>query len=288
MESFDDRHFHLKLRPAVKRLHKEAGKCWAGARAEVKVHGNEARLFPAFIDSHMEALRKYLEEVDRVCREVRVMDGNAVTPEFIRNILLRRVSEVIAARKGAIGHEVDLHAMRTGEHKQGARHHLAFEMSRLLEDMANHYEVEAIEIHKRRADGLAVSGVPASTAAVSPRKPVNSPAPKLAKIAKPQSRSSRRAKAVAKLLRELRMVKPRMHNEGQYVRVEREFPNYLIFRIAQRDSEVRPWIESVQDRRGLVGLAQEIAARHFNVSLTTVKTDWSHRGKPRRCAKTRR
>jgi hypothetical protein len=98
----------------------------------------------------------------------------------------------------------------------------------------------------------------------------------------PLAATERRAKTVAKLLGELRTIKPKMHNESRYLDVKREYPGYLIFKIAQSDSDVKRWIENVQDRRGLVGLAQEIAARHHKASPTTVKTDWSHRRNPRR------
>jgi len=94
--------------------------------------------------------------------------------------------------------------------------------------------------------------------------------------------TERRAKTVSKLLRELRTVRPKIHNQGHYARVKREHPAYSIFKLAQEDSDVKQWIENIQDRRDVVGLAQEIAARRFKVSLSTIKTDWSHRRSPRR------
>jgi hypothetical protein len=97
--------------------------------------------------------------------------------------------------------------------------------------------------------------------------------------------TERRAKAVSKVLRELRTVQPKIDNESHYSKVKREHANYLIFKYAQQDSDVRRWIENVQERRDLVALAQEIAARRFKVSLATIKTDWSHRRKPRRSPK---
>jgi hypothetical protein len=96
----------------------------------------------------------------------------------------------------------------------------------------------------------------------------------------------RRARCVEKLLRELRIIRPKMYNESYYAPVEREHQAYLLFQIARRDSDVKQWIENVQDRRGLVGLAQEIAARHYKrVTLATIKTDWSHRKARVRSAK---
>lgn len=97
--------------------------------------------------------------------------------------------------------------------------------------------------------------------------------------------TERRAKAVSKVLRELRTVQPKMDNESHYSKLEHEHANYLIFKYAQQDSDVRRWIENVQERRDLVALAQEIAARHFKLSPATIATDWSHRWKPRRSPK---
>ena len=151
MEPFDNRLCDLKLRPAINRLHGEAGKCWARARAEVKELGNQARFFPAFIECQIEALRKYLEEVDRVCREVRLIDGNEVSSEFIRLVLVQRFSAVIAARKGAIQHELELHRMRTGQHNPSAQHHFIQKLNQLQGELATHYEIEAVELGKRAA-----------------------------------------------------------------------------------------------------------------------------------------
>jgi len=105
---------------------------------------------------------------------------------------------------------------------------------------------------------------------------------------RPRARTERRAQTVSKLLEELRTVTPKIHNESHYPKVEREHPRYLLFKIAREDSDVKRWIENVQDRRGLVGLAQEIAARRFKVAPSTIKTDWTHRRKPRRSSKKRR
>jgi hypothetical protein len=140
LKPFDERLFQLKLQPINQRMHAEAGKCWPRARAEVKRLGNHARLLPAFVEYELEVLRKYLEEVDRLRREVWLLDGNAVTPEFIRTILAFHAFTIIAARKGAIQHELNRHATRTGEHQRGG-HILAHQMNRLQGEVANRYEV---------------------------------------------------------------------------------------------------------------------------------------------------
>jgi DNA-binding XRE family transcriptional regulator len=150
LKPFDERLFQLKLQPMNQQMHAEAGKCWARARAEVKRLGNHARLLPAFVECQLEVLRKYLEEIYRLRREVWLLDGNAVTPEFIRNILVPHAFTVIAARKGAIQGELNRHATRTGEHQRGG-HILAHQMNRLQSEVANRCEVDAIELAKQSA-----------------------------------------------------------------------------------------------------------------------------------------
>jgi hypothetical protein len=156
---FDERLFQLKLQPINQQMHADAGKCWALARAEVKRLGNHARLLPAFVECQLEVLRKYLEEVYRLRREVWLLDGNAVTPEFIRNIVVPHVFTVVVARKGAIQHELDLHAVRTGEHQRGS-HILVHQMNRLQAEVANRFEIEAIELFKKESQARKVTKAP--------------------------------------------------------------------------------------------------------------------------------
>lgn len=147
---FDSQLCDLNLTPAINQLHEEAGQCWARARAEVKELGNSARLYPAFVEYRLEVLRKHLEEVDRIMREVRLLDGN-VTPEFIRRVLVPRVFSTIAEQKDAIQHEMEQTARRRGEHNSGVLHYLIQEISHLQSELAARYEAEALECVKRAA-----------------------------------------------------------------------------------------------------------------------------------------
>lgn len=148
MEPFDNWLCDLKLKPAINRLHEEAGKCLAKAHAEVKDLGNSARLYPAFVDCRLEVLHNYLDEIDSTMREVRLVDGS-VTPEFIRSVLVPRVFSAIAAQKGAIQHSLELTARRRGEHNSAAVHYLIHKINHLHSELAARYEAEAIECGKR-------------------------------------------------------------------------------------------------------------------------------------------
>lgn len=130
------------------RMHAEAVKCLGRAHAEVKRLGNHARFFPALVECHLEVIQRYLKEVDRVARDVWLSDGNEITPEFIRTVLVPRISTVIAARRGAIKHELDLYHARTRQDTARGQHCLAHEMNRFVSQTAQRYEIEAIELGK--------------------------------------------------------------------------------------------------------------------------------------------
>ena len=159
MKTFDERLFELKMQPINQRMHKDAGKCWARARDKVRRLGNHAALLPTYVECHLEVLRKYLEELYKLRREVWLLDGNTVTPEFIRKTVVPHAFNVIAARKGAIQFDLDLTVRRTGEHQQGA-HILVSQMNQLLGEVANRYEIEAIELEKREAAARPVTQAP--------------------------------------------------------------------------------------------------------------------------------
>lgn len=148
MGPFDERLYALKLQEATKQLHGEGEKCWQRARAEVKRTGNQVGFFPALIAGEIELLRKYLEAVDRVCRDVCLLDGNSITPQFIRNNLRPRIFTVIAAQKGSIKGKLELYGGRTGESTTQGQHILIRATNRLETEMARRYEIEAIELGK--------------------------------------------------------------------------------------------------------------------------------------------
>jgi hypothetical protein len=148
LKPFDNRHCDLKLKPANKRLHENAGKCWNRANNEAKELGNQARLYPAFIECHISALRSYLEDIDSACRLVWLSDGNAITAEFIRSVVTQHIFGAIGARMGSIRGELQRYARITGEHNTAGQHHLVQMMNQLQEEFSARYEVEAIELEK--------------------------------------------------------------------------------------------------------------------------------------------
>jgi hypothetical protein len=109
--------------------------------------------FIQIVDGHLAVLRKWLEEVDRICRQVWETQGEAITPDFVRGTLKQKTFEVIASREGAIGSTVHLAAVR-GRYLADtypAQSHLAMEVARLRPEVNNQYEIEARMLEHRNA-----------------------------------------------------------------------------------------------------------------------------------------
>jgi hypothetical protein len=100
------------------------------------------------VDGQLALLNEWLEGVDRVAREVWKIQGEVVTPEFVRDVLLPEGMALIESRMGAVMSNISLMALRRHDaiNLQGAQHHLAMELNRLKAKVVNQYEIEAREM----------------------------------------------------------------------------------------------------------------------------------------------
>jgi hypothetical protein len=97
-----------------------------------------------------------------------------------------------------------------------------------------------------------------------------------------------RGQAIGKVLSELKRIKPEMHTEFLYEKIEKQHLRFVVFKIAQRIPEVKTWIGNIQGRRDLVKLAQEIVARDRDVSKWTAEKDWKfYKGRKRKSRRNR-
>jgi hypothetical protein len=104
------------------------------------------------VDGQLALLGEWLEGVDRICREVWQTQGEAITPEFVREILVPEAMTLIGAREGTIKYVVAAAAQRTHfEDPHGAQRRLAMAVGKLKADVNNHYEIEARELEYRSA-----------------------------------------------------------------------------------------------------------------------------------------
>jgi hypothetical protein len=108
-------------------------------------------------------IRDYIPDVDRACRETWLSDGNPITAEFIRNVLVQRIFNFIAAREGDSRGNLETLARRRGiggTHLTPALHHLVHSMSHFKSEVTTRYEIEAIELSKTESRARMVTQAP--------------------------------------------------------------------------------------------------------------------------------
>src|SRR6266404_1011554 len=104
------------------------------------------------VDGQLALLHEWLKGIDRICREVWQTQGEAVTPDFVRDILLLEAITLIGVRDGVIKSSVALAARRMHlEDPYPAQHHLVMEVNRLKADVNNRYEIAARELEYQNA-----------------------------------------------------------------------------------------------------------------------------------------
>ena len=72
------------------------------------------------VDGQLMVLRKWLEGVDQICREVWQTQGETITPDFVRGTPVPKASELIAARVGTIKSNLEM-KVRRGVYNQETR-----------------------------------------------------------------------------------------------------------------------------------------------------------------------
>jgi hypothetical protein len=91
----------------------------------------------------------------------------------------------------------------------------------------------------------------------------------------------RRAKLVARLIKELNALRPHLQiPEEDFPRLRKQHPRYQVFKICKEHPGAAKWINLVCERRRVESLAWELAAIECGVSPATVKTAWK-RYKPK-------
>jgi hypothetical protein len=144
---FDRQLFALKLREPSHTMQIQviARRRKAQSEQRKRGQGDGAGLFLALVQADLEVLRDFLEEVDRICRDVWETQGYAITPEFVRAVLAEEAFNVIEIRTGVIESQIELTARRThlSNHLFPARSRLTQAKSRLKATIGNRYEIEA-------------------------------------------------------------------------------------------------------------------------------------------------
>ena len=94
------------------------------------------------VDGQLSLLNEWLDGIDRMAREVWQTQGEAITPEFVRDILVQEAIILIDVRKSTVESNVTRTAPKFREDPYPARHRLALEIGRLKAKVSERYEIE--------------------------------------------------------------------------------------------------------------------------------------------------
>ena len=92
--------------------------------------------------------------------------------------------------------------------------------------------------------------------------------------------SKKRAADVAKIIRELDLLKPQMYGEADYIDLKEQHPDFLSFEIADQRKDLKLRLVNIQGHRRHIRLAQELAAAKHGKNLSTIQTDWKDHKPP--------
>ncbi len=103
------------------------------------------------VDGQLFLLNEWLEGIDRVAREVWQTQGEAITPEFVRDILVPEAIMLIDVRKSTVSSNVTRAASQFSEDPYPAQHHLVIEIGHLKAKVSEKYEIEVLTLEHKQA-----------------------------------------------------------------------------------------------------------------------------------------
>jgi hypothetical protein len=149
-QKFDEGLFTLKLSELSCEM-KIKGEASYQTRSAAS-RGTSRSVLRNIVDCQLALLRdEWLKGVDRIAREVWQTQGEVVTPDFVRNVLVPKAMTLIGLRDGAIRSSVERILRTSPGDPYPARHHLSREIRKLTGEVANRYEIEARELEYRNA-----------------------------------------------------------------------------------------------------------------------------------------
>jgi hypothetical protein len=149
-QEFDRQLFTLKLSKLSSQM--QIKSVASDRKANVASRETGGSFLVKSVDGQLALLGEWLEGVDRICREVWQIQGESVTPDFVRDILVPEAMMLIEARKGSIMSGVTAVAVRTRlEDPYPAQHHLATAVNSIKSEITNRYEIEARELEYKKA-----------------------------------------------------------------------------------------------------------------------------------------
>jgi hypothetical protein len=147
-QRFDRELFTLKLCELTRQMQIKTEAASQIPRGRWGVSENRWLAYRNIVDALLPLLREWLGGADRICREVWQTQGEAITPEFVREVLLPEVMTSIEEGSRV----ASVHVVRIlvwAQPSYLAQQHLAREMGRLKEELNTRYEIEARELEYR-------------------------------------------------------------------------------------------------------------------------------------------
>jgi hypothetical protein len=149
-QKFDRQLFTLKLSELSRQMQIKSVASDSKARVASRERGNS--LLMHMVGGQLALLRdEWLTGVDRIAREVWQTQGEAMTPGFVRDVLVPEAMTLIEVRDGVIKSSVARSQLAHLEDPYPAQHHLAKEIRKLTGEVADRYEIEARELEYQKA-----------------------------------------------------------------------------------------------------------------------------------------
>jgi len=259
----------LKLHDVAMNLHRETEKKRNDIYWRNRTGGNAATIPLELFELELRQMKQWVFNLYSLYKEVWKIQGKEETPQFIRAVYRKAILPLIKSRAACSREFLTRRATRTSLSRSVLAPQLlelGREVERLRSEWRRRTETEAIELEyseKKR----------------SMRRPRIRKGKKVRRR-QPLTYSEARARTVAKIIRELDILRRQMYGESDYERLAKKNPRLLAFRVAAKQPDLREKVIYIQGSRRHIRLAQELAAAKHGKKLSTIQTDWKNH-KPR-------
>jgi len=214
----------------------------------------DGSFFPtnAAVDNYLVSLHERLEGVDRICRRIWQIKGEPVTPEFVREVLERKVMAQIDAVEGASVTRASATDLTRWGH---AWAYLAEEVGNLKSGIVNRYTREIEEL----APSIVIADAEVERKGIRTHR----------KRGPDLKTHSERAKFEDRLRSELGAIRDQKEKEAVSTvdELQRRFSDYRIWTILSKTEQDELLDTDFKPR----AYARELTASHFGVTTEAIK-----------------
>jgi hypothetical protein len=254
----------LKLHDVAMNLHRETEKKRNDIRRRNLTNENAATIPLELFELELRQMKQWVFNLYSLYKEVWKIQGKEETPQFIRAVYRKAILPLIKSRTACSRDFLTRRATRTSLSRSVLAPQLlelGREAERLRSEWRRKTETVAIELeHSRKVRSK-------HRRSILEKK-------KAGRRALPPTPSEARARTVAKIIKELDILKPQMFGESDYERLARENSGFFTFKVSHKRPDLSIKVVSVQLHQRHIRLAQELAAAHHGRALSTIQTDW--------------